>query len=274
MGLMNRYVVAAAAAIAVLAVAAALAFALRGGGDSASSAGPVPSVSGTTSVPTASTTATAPCSPRTFLAVLREGLLPTGDQGQIARAEVIDCRNDYARVNAIPDKSNCPPHCYEGAMVYLQWTGDSWRILDYGSGIECEDTTTLPPLPGPVRRACLALGYPQPAILTTRAFRMPSRNIGCALTGGDLRCDILSGLKPEPDRGCELDWVGLVLPAAGAPEPLCAGDTIYDQSAPILAYGAMWHGAQIWCESQKTGLDCINRTGGSFRLAREGWEGG
>lgn len=280
MGLMNRYVVVIASVIAVLA-AAALAFALRGGGNSASSAGPVATAGGRTSArtepsptePSPTEAAQAPCGSRTFLAVLRHALLPAGDEDQIARAEVVDCRKDYARVNAVPDSSSCPPTCHQGAVVFLHWTGGSWRILDYGFGIDCEDTTTLPPLTGPDRRACLALGYPQPAILVTRTFRMPSRNIGCALTGADLRCDILSGLRPKPERSCELDWVGLVLPAEGSPEPDCAGDTAYDQSAPILSYGDMWHRDHFWCESQKTGLLCLNHTGGSFQLAREGWEG-
>jgi hypothetical protein len=103
---------------------------------------------------------------------------------------------------------------------------------------------------------------------------MPSRNIGCALTGSELRCDIVSGLRPEPERTCELDWVGLELPADSATRPNCAGDTIYDPSAPILAYGDMWHRGRFWCESQRTGLLCLNPTGGSFQLARERWEGG
>ena len=29
-------------------------------------------------------------------------------------------------------------------------------------------------------------------------FQMPSHNVGCGLDSGVLRCDILSGLQPEP----------------------------------------------------------------------------
>jgi uncharacterized protein DUF6636 len=277
MGRMTRYAVVIAAVIAVLAVAAALGFALRGGGDSASSAGPVPTVGRTTSAPTEPSpteAVQAPCGSRTFLAVLRHALLPAGDEDQIAKAEVVDCRNDYARVNALPDKSNCPPNCYEGSVAYLRWTGDNWRILDFGTGIDCEDVKTLPPLPGPVRRACLALGYPQPRILTTETFRMPSGNIGCVLQDTELRCDILSGLTPEPAEPCELDWVGLILPAKGPPKPHCAGDTAFQQGEPTLEYGDDWHRGGFWCESEPDGLLCMNRRDGSFHLAREGWEGG
>jgi hypothetical protein len=195
---------------------------------------------------------------------------------QIVRAEVLRCRNDYARVTAIPDKSVCPPTCYETYEVFVRWTGERWQVVDFGTGIECEDTTTLPPLPTPIRRACRALGYPQPAIVSSSTFQMLSRNIGCALSGKVLRCDILSGLAPEPKQPCELDWVGLVLPADGPAAPNCAGDTVYDAGAPTLAYGEMWHGATFWCESQPSGLLCVNPRNerGSFLLSRERWEGG
>jgi hypothetical protein len=195
---------------------------------------------------------------------------------QIVRAEIVRCRNGYGRVNAVPDMSVCPPTCYEAYEVYIHWTGTRWTVIDFGTGIECEDTTTLPPLPAPISRACRALGYPQPTILRTSIFQMPSRNIGCALSDGLLRCDILSGLKPEPSRECELDWVGLALARKGPAKPNCAGDTVYDAEAPTLHYGEMWHQASFWCESQPTGLLCINPRSarGSFLLSRESWEGG
>jgi hypothetical protein len=174
--------------------------------------------------------------------------------------------------------------CYETYEVYVRWTGGRWHVVDFGTGIECEDTTTLPPLPAPISRACRALGYPRPTILTTPSFQMPSRNIGCALSERVLRCDILSGLNPEPKRPCELDWVGLVLPPDGPAEPNCAGDTIYDAGAPTLAYGEIWHDPRsnrrgIWCESRPTGLDCFDQSRSEqgpfgFSLSRERWEGG
>jgi hypothetical protein len=68
-------------------------------------------------------------------------------------------------------------------------------------------------------------------------FQLPSHNIGCGVDAGVLRCDILSGLTPEPSRACELDWTGVVLEAERAAQPECAGDTVYDASAPVLEYG-------------------------------------
>lgn len=110
----------------------------------------------------------------------------------------------------------------------------------------------------------------QPALATPR-FQLPSRNIGCVLEDDVLRCDILSGLSPEPESACELDWVGLVLPADGPAEPSCAGDTAYDQAAPTLAYGESWVRDGLACESEESGLSCTNEAGHGFTLARAGW---
>ena len=110
-------------------------------------------------------------------------------------------------------------------------------------------------------------------------FRMPSRNIGCLLepplpgSGGKgvLRCDILSGLRPEPRGRCELDWTGISLGVSGRATPTCAGDTAYDRRTPILRYGTTWKRAGIVCRSRRTGLRCTNRIGHRFVLARERW---
>jgi uncharacterized protein DUF6636 len=105
-----------------------------------------------------------------------------------------------------------------------------------------------------------------------RKFRMPSGNITCSFHSDVLRCDIRSGLKPEPKRKCELDWTGLYLEARGKAGPQCAGDTNYDPDAPVLDYGAKWkrHGAV--CRSRTSGLRCHNRKGHGFFLSRDSWD--
>lgn len=99
-------------------------------------------------------------------------------------------------------------------------------------------------------------------------FQMPSKNIGCGYDSGVLRCDILSGLRPEPSDPCELDWVGFALERSGPADPVCAGDTVYDGSAPVLAYGESWSSGGISCESLEAGLRCKNGAGHGFSLAR------
>lgn len=101
-------------------------------------------------------------------------------------------------------------------------------------------------------------------------FQMPSKNIGCGVdeAAGVLRCDILSGLVPEPSGSCELDWAGFVLERGGPAEPVCAGDTIYDAASPVLAYGESWGRGGINCDSREEGLRCVNRDDHGFSLAR------
>jgi uncharacterized protein DUF6636 len=101
---------------------------------------------------------------------------------------------------------------------------------------------------------------------------MPSGNIGCAYGNGLLRCDIYSGLNPEPKRDCELDWTGLDLVHDGKAGPVCAGDTVSDQDDPVLHYGAKWSRAGITCRSRTSGLRCRNRKGHGFFLSRDSWD--
>ena len=109
--------------------------------------------------------------------------------------------------------------------------------------------------------------------LSTRRFQTPSGNIHCLMQdGGLLRCDILSGLNPEPDKKCELDWVGLLLPRAKTARPNCAGDTVADQSAPVLQYGERWERRGRRCVSKRSGLYCQSFGGWHFKLSREDWD--
>ena len=115
------------------------------------------------------------------------------------------------------------------------------------------------------------------APLHSGSFHMPSRNVGCIYSpaaGGhaaSIRCDILSGLVPEPTRACELDWTGLGMTGARRARPVCAGDTAYSTSSPVLRYGRAWTRGPFRCTSRTTGLACSSRAGHGFKLARAGW---
>jgi hypothetical protein len=111
---------------------------------------------------------------------------------------------------------------------------------------------------------------PEPGA-STAAFQMPSGNIGCLFGFRRLRCDILSGLEPEPDEACEFDWVGVDMGVTGPAAPNCGSDTVYDADAPTLAYGSTWRRGGITCESDESGLTCTNREGHGFALARGSW---
>jgi Family of unknown function (DUF6636) len=123
-----------------------------------------------------------------------------------------------------------------------------------------------------------ALIFAAPALaLNAKTFRTPSKNIACAyypvsITGRAVfRCDLLSGLKPRPARHCDVDWTGASMGPRGKAGPTCAGDTVYERRAPILAYGRTWSYGGISCTSRATGLTCRNRDGHGFFLSRQSW---
>jgi hypothetical protein len=113
--------------------------------------------------------------------------------------------------------------------------------------------------------------------LVTKTFRTPSKNIACAfypasITGRAVfRCDLLSGLKPEPKRHCDVDWTGASMGPSGKAGPTCAGDTVYDRRAPVLGYGRTWSYGGVVCASRATGLTCRNRERHGFFLSRASW---
>ncbi len=102
-------------------------------------------------------------------------------------------------------------------------------------------------------------------------FRMPSKNIGSLLSTSptELRCDVLSGVKPKPRGTCELDWTGYAMRPTGRAGPNCAGDTVYNNRAPILRYGQTWRRGGFTCRSSAAALRCTNRTGHGFSLSRQ-----
>ena len=114
-----------------------------------------------------------------------------------------------------------------------------------------------------------AAGESDAAALGTKRFIMPSGNIACLFDSGLLRCDIFSGLKPEPSRDCDFLWSGVQLRADGRAKFLCIIDTIYDRDAPVLAYGTKWKRDGIVCKSSTNGLRCHNPNRHGFFLSRE-----
>ena len=108
------------------------------------------------------------------------------------------------------------------------------------------------------------------------SFKTPSGNIGCGYDSAPpyLRCDIWSGLKPTPPRpsGCDLDWgFSLNIGRSGRARVTCAGDTVLDQRARVLAYGSTWRRGGFSCVSRTSGLTCRNPAGHGFFLSRQSW---
>jgi hypothetical protein len=123
----------------------------------------------------------------------------------------------------------------------------------------------------------LVLAFAASAHAAIYFFRTPSSNIGCLYSsepgggGPNLRCDILSGLKPAPKRpkGCTLDWkYGYRLRPKGPALTVCAGDTAVNRRAKAIPYGSKWSRGGFTCFSRKAGLRCRNRSGHGFFLSK------
>ena len=107
-------------------------------------------------------------------------------------------------------------------------------------------------------------------------FRSPSGNIHCQFFAIDgdatIRCDLRQVSYrsfPRP-RNCDLEW-GQAFEISGRATrgaPLCHGDTVQDNSLPVLPYGHYWQRAGLTCVSEQTGVSCRNARGRGFTLAR------
>jgi hypothetical protein len=105
-------------------------------------------------------------------------------------------------------------------------------------------------------------------------FQSPSKNIACQYFDYDkqnvLRCDI-SAMETKPRRpaDCELDYGGAFeMNAKGPAARICHGDTVMDQSLPVLTYGEVWQRGGFTCKSEQTGVTCFNADRRGFSLAK------
>jgi len=108
------------------------------------------------------------------------------------------------------------------------------------------------------------------------AFRAPSSNIGCELAATQVaRCDIHDHAWSAPPKpsDCDLDWgFGLQVATTGQAGFVCAGDTAFDPSSPVLGYGQRARQGSFVCESSQTGVTCTNEASGrGFFLSRESY---
>lgn len=102
-------------------------------------------------------------------------------------------------------------------------------------------------------------------------FTTPSRNIGCVMSNGDVRCDIhqYTWAPPPQPAWCEFDWPGGAELDDGKAGLTCLSDTVLG-STEVLAYGSAIRVSTVVCASLTVGMRCADtRTGHGFLLARE-----
>jgi hypothetical protein len=111
-----------------------------------------------------------------------------------------------------------------------------------------------------------------PAMAQEGGFRSPSGNIHCALSYGELRCDIgqRSYTPPPPlRRSAECEHGNSVgMRAQGPAQVLCVTDTVLNPDHRVLPYGTAWQGGGFACTSSQTGIRCVNAAGRGWEMAR------
>jgi serine/threonine protein kinase len=106
------------------------------------------------------------------------------------------------------------------------------------------------------------------------SFLMPSKNIGCSLSGSGARCDIntKNWTAPPPGAGCGLEWGDAIQVATGPATFVCHSDNLIG-SAAVLAYNRSARWGPYRCDSAEAGVTCRHEgTGHGFSLARERYD--
>ena len=113
-------------------------------------------------------------------------------------------------------------------------------------------------------------------------FTTPSRNISCQLTDtsptgdGEARCDVAQTTWPLPPKpaDCTGAWGGgASVSGAERAQLTCGSDTVADPGLRVLEYRQAVSYGGVVCDSQETGVRCVNRaTGHGFRVARASYD--
>ena len=124
--------------------------------------------------------------------------------------------------------------------------------------------------------AAIVVALPAAAhAMTLTSFQTPSKKIACMYSRGggepaSLRCDVADPAhRPKRPKSCELDYGSAFgLTATGRARRLCAGDTVLNPQAKVLAYGRTRHLGPFACTSRASGLRCTTKAGHGFDLSR------
>jgi len=106
-------------------------------------------------------------------------------------------------------------------------------------------------------------------------FASPTGNIGCYIDRSSVRCDIgdRDWEPPKAPKSCDLDYgQGIALPAGGAADFVCAGDTALG-GGDALDYGRSIAAGLLRCESEESGMTCRDtETGRGFTISKQSYE--
>lgn len=113
-------------------------------------------------------------------------------------------------------------------------------------------------------------------------FATPTRNISCQVTdpsstsAGAARCDVAQRtwqIGPKPADCVGEYGAGAAVSGTGKGELTCVTDTVADPGLQVLQYGQAVSYGGIVCDSQETGVRCVNAASGhGFRVSRASYD--
>ncbi len=115
-------------------------------------------------------------------------------------------------------------------------------------------TKTTPPAPRRTRQLPNVVG-------AIPRFLTPSRNIGCAISRGQVRCDIGEHVyrTPRKPSGCQGDYgQSIAVTKQGIAAFICVTDSAIRRRAPVLAYGSSTVVGDFGCTSRTSGIRCFD----------------
>ena len=109
-------------------------------------------------------------------------------------------------------------------------------------------------------------------------FRSPSNNIYCVgvnsqTDGGSVDCELITRTNGAPlmkkPADCDLEWGNrFSIGSSGEASMGCTGDTLRDENAFRLDYGAGIDRYGIHCTSTEQGIECINDDQHGFKISK------
>jgi hypothetical protein len=105
-------------------------------------------------------------------------------------------------------------------------------------------------------------------------FQTPSKNIGCVMFSGGVRCDAKNhqwNAGPAPSD-CPLDYGdGIEVGGKGQAHFVCAGDTTLG-AGPVLEYGETSEVKGASCTSAEDGVTCTSDSGPGFFISIQSYK--
>jgi hypothetical protein len=100
-------------------------------------------------------------------------------------------------------------------------------------------------------------------ILSLRSFQLADHSIGCLISGGAVRCDVMvkhSYTPPKnPHPSCEGDYGSSIrMPSGGPAAFVCVSDTAYDAHAPVLRDGRTTQVGDVMCTAAGSTVTCMD----------------